>query len=156
MPKKECENGTRGLGTLFRILFSIVRHGFLNFALQAACICLHTNPRKGGRRRESGRSKASHVESSEDSYEFGLLIPSSVSDRDKTLDNEDVSVFLAGKSLNDAKRHYAWLLDHLDKNTDPKRRNDILESLVDDYREWMEENSYLIFEVKRWHKKGRK
>ena len=85
-----------------------------------------------------------------------MLIPSSVSDRDKTLDNEDVSVFLAGKSLNDAKRHYAWLLDHLDKNTDQKRRNDILESLVDDYREWMEENSYLIFEVKRWHKKGRK
>jgi hypothetical protein len=156
MHKKECISGTRGLGALFRILFTIVRHGFLNFALQAACIYLHTNPRKGGRRRESGRSKASHVDSSEDSCEFGSSLPSAVSDHDKALDNEDVSVFLAGNSLNDAKRHYAWLLDRLDKNIDPKKRKDILDSLVEEFREWMEENSYLIFEVKRWRKKGRK
>jgi hypothetical protein len=96
------------------------------------------------------------VDPSEDNIEFGSSSPSAVSDRNKTLDNEDVSVFLAGNYLNDAKWHYAWLLDHLDKNTDPKKRKDILDSLVEDFREWMEENSYLIFEVERWHKKGRK
>ena len=68
---------------------------------------------------------------------------------DRALDNRDVSVFLNGSYLSDAKRSHSWNLDHLDKNTDPKKRNDILEYLVEDYRDWMEENSYLVFDVQK-------